>query len=384
MKNKLIRILRRVSLGASFIVLVLCFLFVILFRQMVFTIPVGHTSVLWHRVNFANTKISEGPLKEGAIIILPWDKLFTYDLRLQTIRQSYQVVSKDGLHFTLTLSFRWRALRENIVELNQSLGPDYVDKLLIPEIGSTTREISAQYSAEDLYTSKRVIVQQAIYDTITSDAIQNGIVSQTVHDTSKHRDVVVLADILIEKVELPLQIKTAIENKLEQAQIAQEYEYRLLRERLESKRKLIEAEGIRDFQKTVAPAITESYLRWRGIEATLRLSESENSKVVVIGNSATGLPLILDTRSTDTPPVSPSTPTAPVDAPKAGSEQGTSVSSQTLPGLNSRAQKPGLNSRAQNKVKPDRHSGHVPEIGPTISDQMKHGLQPPKTQPTTE
>lgn len=375
MKNKLIQILRRVSLGASFIALILCFLFVILYSQMVFTIPVGHTSVLWHRVHFASAKISEGPLAEGIKIIMPWDKLYTYDLRLQTQKKSYQVVSKDGLHFNLTLNFRWRAVRENIIQLNQTLGPNYVEKLIIPQIGSVTREIAAQYGAEDLYTSKRATVQKAIYDTVTGDAIKNGIGSQSVHEIYKHQDVVILADILIEKIELPLQIKSAIENKLEQAQIAQEYEYRLQRERLESQRKLIEAEGIRDFQKTVAPAITESYLRWRGIEATLRLSESKNSKVVVIGNSATGLPLILDTRSTDTPPVSPSSPTAPVGAPKAGSERGTSVSSQILP---------GHNSRVQNKVKPDRHSGHVPEIGPTISGQMKHGLRPLKTPPTTE
>ena len=345
MKNELIRILRRVSLGASFVVLVLCFLFVILYRQMVFTVPVGHTSVLWHRVNFLHTKTSEGPLPEGVKVIFPWDKLFTYDLRLQVRKQSYQVVSKDGLHFKLTLSFRWRALSDNIVELNQTLGQGYVEKLLIPEIGSTTREIADHYSAEDLYTRKRVTVQKEIYDTVTNDGILNGITSQVSHDkhmadkADQHQDVVVMADILIEKIELPLQIKSAIENKLEQAQIAQEYEYRLLRERLESQRKLIEAEGIRDFQKTVAPAITESYLRWRGIEATLKLSESENSKVVVIGNSATGLPLILDTRSTDSPPVSPSSLTAPVDAAKAGSERSSPVSNQILPSNNSRVKR---------------------------------------------
>ena len=341
MKNELIRILRRVSLGASFVVLVLCFLFVILYRQMVFTVPVGHTSVLWHRVNLLHTKISEGPLPEGVKVIFPWDKLFTYDLRLQVRKKSYQVVSKDGLHFNLTLSFRWRALSDNIVELNQTLGKNYVEKLLIPEIGSTTREIAAHYSAEDLYTRKRVTVQKEIYDAVTNDGILNGITSQIKHDKhmadkdDRHQDVVVLADILIEKIELPLQIKTAIENKLEQEQIAQEYKYRLQRERLESERKQIEAEGIRDFQKTVAPAITESYLRWRGIEATLKLSESENSKIIVIGNSTTGLPLILDTRSTDVPPVPPSSLTKPIKAPRTGSKQGISVSGQVKPGLQS-------------------------------------------------
>jgi prohibitin 1 len=321
LKKKLIQILQRLSLGLSFVALILCFLFVILYHQMVHTIPVGHTSVVWHRIPWAYTSTSEGPLSEGVKIIMPWDKLYTYDLRLQTKRQAYEVVSKDGLHFQLTLSFRWRAIRENIVDLNQTLGPNYVGKLLIPEIGSTIREVVAHYSAEDLYTSARASVQKQVYESTTSDSIKNGIASQFDHLTKKHKDVVSLMDILIEKVELPEKIKQAIENKLKQAQVAQEYVYRLDRERLESQRKLIEAKGIRDFQKTVAPAITESYLRWRGIEATLKLSESGNSKVVVIGNSATGLPLILDTRSVDVqlpPSLSP-------DRLSGGSKTGTDV-----------------------------------------------------------
>jgi len=327
LKNSIFRILRRISLGGAFLSLILVFLFIILYSQMVHTIPVAHTAVLWHRINFLWKNQSEGPLAEGVKIILPWDKLFPYDLRIQTRQQAYQVVSKDGLHFTMKLSFRWSAVGRNIVALNQTLGPNYVEKLIIPELGSTTREIVAQYSAEDLYSSKRATVQKAIFDTVTDDSILNGIRPAQEIDPN-HKDVVDLVDILIEKIELPSQIQTAIQNKLEQAQIAQEYEFRLQRERLESDRKLIEAEGIRDFQKTVAPAITESYLRWRGIEATLKLAESENSKVVVIGNSATGLPLILDTNSASALP-EPDVSKLFNQTPR--SEQNTTVSGQILP-----------------------------------------------------
>ncbi|MBT5226334.1 MAG: prohibitin family protein [Chromatiales bacterium] len=334
MKQKLIQILQRVSLGLSFVALIVCFLFVILYHQMVHTIPVGHSGVEWHRIAWAYTRTSEGPLSEGVKIIMPWDKLYTYDLRLQTKQQSYQVVSKDGLHFQLTLSFRWRAIRENIVDLNQTLGPDYVEKLLVPEIGSTAREVVAHFSAEDLYTSARATVQKQIYDTTTADSIRNGIVSQFDHEVKEHEDVVALTDILIERIELPEKIKQAIENKLEQAQVAAEFVYRLERERLESQRKLIEAEGIRDFQKTVAPAITESYLRWRGIEATLKLSESGNSKVVVIGNSATGLPLILDTRSVDAQSPPSSSPDQSLGDSKAGSDLRGEAPDQVLPSGN--------------------------------------------------
>lgn len=327
MRNTIFRNLRRISLGSGFLFLIVIFLIALLYKEMVHTIPVAHTAVLWHRINFLWTNQSVGPLPEGVRLVLPWDKLFTYDLRLQTRQQSYEVVSKDGLHFTMTLSFRWAAIGRNIVLLNQTLGQSYVEKLIIPELGSTTREIVARYSAEDLYSTERANVQHAIFATVTNDSIVNGIRAAH-HDNSDHQDVVALSDILIEKIELPKQIQTAIQNKLEQAQIAQEYEFRLQRERLESDRKLIEAEGIRDFQRTVAPAITESYLRWRGIEATLKLSESENSKVVVIGNSATGLPLILDTNGA---PVLPKSQTDTILAPAPKAEKNTSVPSQALP-----------------------------------------------------
>jgi hypothetical protein len=112
---------------------------------------------------------------------------------------------------------------------------------------------------------------------------------------SSYPQLVNLYDVLIKDVVLPPAYNQAIERKLEQAQVVEEYRFRVQREALESERKRVEAEGIRSFQEIVTPAISESYLRWRGIEATLKLAQSPNSKVVVIGNSATGLPLILDT-----------------------------------------------------------------------------------------
>src|SRR5262249_56587558 len=74
---------------------------------------------------------------------------------------------------------------------------------------------------------------------------------------------------------------------------AEEYKFRVEREKRESERKKIEAEGIREFQQTVAQGISVSYLRWRGGEATLQLAQSNNSKVVIIGGNKDGLPLIL-------------------------------------------------------------------------------------------
>lgn len=294
MKAYLMRAYRKISLGLSFIVLIMAFLIVIFWNSMVHTIPVGHSGVRWHRIFMEGTMGSTGPLAEGLQITLPWDKIYTYDLRLLSQEQSYQVLSQDGLAFQLDLNFRWHVSKDNLVHLNQTFGPNYINTLMIQEVGSITREIAAQYSVDALFTNARTNVQQKIYDRVTEITHPNGIGVRPAPG-EKSDNVVILNDILILKVMLPKRIVAAIENKLEQAQMVEEYAYRVEREALESDRKRVEAEGIRSFQEIVTPAISESYLRWRGIEATLALAQSPNSKVVVIGNSTTGLPLILDT-----------------------------------------------------------------------------------------
>jgi len=303
MKACLIRLLRRFSVGLSFMLLIAAFLIVVLWDSIVYTIPVGYSGVLWHRISIFGGAQSRGPLAEGLHIALPWDKIYVYDMRLQNHRERYQVLSKDGLEFEIELSFRWRLAPDKLVELNQTVGPDYLNTLIVQEIGSVTRSITAKYTAEALFTDTRTEVQKEIFDSImkvsfvdeVSISRATGMTLNSSGLDSERIDLVTLIDILIKDVRLPVAYRQAIERKLEQSQVVEEYRFRVAREALESERKRVEAEGIRSFQEIVTPGISESYLRWQGIEATLKLAQSPNSKVVVIGNAATGLPLILDT-----------------------------------------------------------------------------------------
>ena len=102
-----------------------------------------------------------------------------------------------------------------------------------------------------------------------------------------------LNDILIRNINLPEKLKSSIEKKLQQEQEALEYEFKIDKERLEATRKRIEAQGIQDFQKIITESINDKLLKWNGIEATLKLAESNNAKVIVIGSGKDGLPLIL-------------------------------------------------------------------------------------------
>jgi len=135
-------------------------------------------------------------------------------------------------------------------------------------------------------------------------------------------DTFILYDILVTGIELPAAIVAAINRKTEQYYIAEEYKFRVEREKRESERKKIEAEGIRDFQQIVSQGISESYLRWRGIEATLQLSQSTNAKVVVIGSGKDGLPIILGNVDT---------PVRPAGSTPSGNDKSTTAASPTVP-----------------------------------------------------
>jgi len=304
---------RKLTGGVLFALLVVLFLFVVLWNSVVVNIPAGHGGVMWYRF-FGGTDDTPGPpLSEGVHLIFPWDLVFDYNLRLQARDRDYQVVSKDGLHFTITMNYRWEPFPQNLGLLHRKVGPHYEDNLLIPEIGSVARHVVSRYTAVELFSDRRADIQKKIYDEIVVDSLPNGIGSP--ENRLGTTDVIQLNNILIKEVMLPERIRSAIENKLEQAQIVEEYQFRVSRERLESERKAIEAEGVRRFQETVAPAITDSYLRWRGIEATLKLAQSPNSKVVIIGSGSDGLPVILDTTDRASGATLPPVPSSPAPLP---------------------------------------------------------------------
>lgn len=302
--------------------LVLMFVVAALASRIFITIPSGHGGILWLRF-FGGTQASESALGEGMHVIFPWDHIFIYDMRVQEHDQAYEVIAREGLQVTVRSSFRWHLSRANLPRLHKEIGPNYVNVLLVPEVGSVLRERISQYDIEELFSSRRTQIQAEILQAVAAERpseSENRIgIKATDHGGG---DFVVMTDVLLKDVTLPFRLRSAIERKLEQAQISQEYSFRIQRERLESERKQIEAQGIQAFQQTVQAGISETYLKWRGIEATLQLATSPNAKVVIVGGGSQGLPLILNTGDSAAPPASPApaTPADPVKLQKATAE----------------------------------------------------------------
>ena len=85
----------------------------------------------------------------------------------------------------------------------------------------------------------------------------------------------------------------AIENKLTKQQEAIAYDYIVEKEEKEKERKIIQAQGIAEYNRIVSASMTDKILTYEGIQATLELSKSQNSKIVIIGSGDNGLPIML-------------------------------------------------------------------------------------------
>jgi regulator of protease activity HflC (stomatin/prohibitin superfamily) len=285
---------------------------VVLYPHMVITVPSGQVGVLWKRFG-GGTVLDARKLKnEGFNLILPWNRVFLYDLRLQSFTERYNAISSDGVSLTATVIFRFRLQRDAVPVLHQAIGPNYVQVLAQPGIGSLTRQVIAEYTAEQVYSTARQEIQDKIRSLVEERLSEKMMEHAGEEDEESYRvsmsATFILYDILVTGIELPAAIVAAINRKTEQYYIAEEYKFRVEREKRESERKKIEAEGIRDFQQTVSQGISDSYLRWRGIEATLQLSQSTNAKTVIIGNGKDGLPVILGHGDAPAPPAGSTTP----------------------------------------------------------------------------
>src|SRR5262252_5101730 len=304
---------------------------VVLYPHMVITVPSGQIGVLWKRFG-GGTVLDPRKLKsEGFNLILPWNRVFLYDLRLQSFTEPYNAISSDGVSLTATVIVRFRLQRDAVPVLHQAIGPTFEQVLVQPGIGSLTRQVIAEYTAEQVYSTARQEIQDKIRSLVEERLSEKMMEHAGEEGEESYRvsmsDTLILYDILVTGIELPAAIVAAINRKTEQYYVAEEYKLRVEREKRESERKKIEAEGIRDFQQIVSQGISESYLRWRGIEATLQLSQSTNSKVVLIGSGKDGLPIILGNVDTPAAPAG-STPASGNDS---ATKESTTAAGPTVP-----------------------------------------------------
>ena len=249
-------------------------LLIFLFNSTV-TIDSGNAGVMYRP--FGGGVDIKNTYGEGFHLIAPWNKMIKYEVRQQEGYEKMTVLSSNGLDIILEASIWFQPRYEQLGELHQKRGEQYIERVIKPAIRSATRSVVGRYTPEQIYSSKRDAIQEEIY-----------IETKKILD----KQYVQLNEVLIRDVTLPPTIKGAIERKLKQEQEALEYEFRIEKATQEAERQRIDAEGKARANRILSASLTDKILKEKGIEATKELAKSENSKVVVVGGKD-GLPLIL-------------------------------------------------------------------------------------------
>lgn len=246
----------------------------LLWNRIVITVQSGEAGVLYRWVSGTEMNRIYG---EGLHVIWPWNRMYVYNVRLQTKERNYTMLTKGGLPIDLQIAIRYQPDLRLLPLLHVTVGPEYLNKIVFPETEAVLRREVGQYTPEQVYTSKRGFLESIVVSSLTN-----------VEDRY-----VIVDDVLVRSVELPAAVRLAVERKITLSEEEKAYQYRLGIERQEAKRKEIEAEGITRYQNIIKKSLNEDLLRWQGVQATRDLATSPNSKTVVIGGGKDGLPIIL-------------------------------------------------------------------------------------------
>jgi regulator of protease activity HflC (stomatin/prohibitin superfamily) len=261
-----------------FIVLGVIALFVVagISSSLFYTINATQRAVIFYK--FGNGLDKDNVIQPGFHTKAPWNEVYTYNVQETSRDENMDILDKSGLSIHMDVTVRFNPMPDKIGYIYEKFNVDYVNVLVVPEIRSAVRQVMGRFTAEEIYSTKRAEVESTIKAEAEKVLLANN---------------VNMVALLIRSIVLPDQIRIAIESKLQQEQEALAYQFRLDKEKSEAERKRIAAEGESRANNIINNSLSDKLLKMRGIEATLELAKSPNSKVVIVGSSKDGLPMIL-------------------------------------------------------------------------------------------
>lgn len=255
------------------VLIVIVFLVVFWFINPIVIIPAGHVGVK----DFFG-RVSPTTLEPGLGLVFPLTRVIKMSVQTQEDTEVAETPSKEGLNISLNVSLLYHLDSRKAVEIYKTVGRNYKEIIVQPQMRSAIREVTASYEAKALYSVQRDKIAGEILEYYVRMTRGRGIIADQV---------------LLRNIGLPHTLAAAIQEKLKREQESEQMKFILQKEQQEAERKRIEAQGIADFQKIVSQGISPQLLEWKGIEATEKLAASANTKIVVIGNTRNGLPLIM-------------------------------------------------------------------------------------------
>lgn len=184
--------------------------------------------------------------------------------------------SKEGLTIRSQISILYHVKPNEVRNILENIGTDYKQTVILPVFRSAASDVTARFMAKEMHTSQRAVIEAEIKDVMQKQLAPRGFEVEAV---------------LLKSIVLPAGLSTAIQQRLEAEQQAQQMEFILQRERQEAERKIIEAQGLRDAQKIISEGLNEFFIKWKSLEVFKELSKSPNTKIIVTDGKT---PLLID------------------------------------------------------------------------------------------
>jgi regulator of protease activity HflC (stomatin/prohibitin superfamily) len=222
-------------------------------------------------------KLNDKTIEPGAVVYNPLlTRIIKLPVRTVNLEITSNLPSKEGLNVGATISILYRIRPVNAPGIIENIGTDYEEVVITSVFRSAAADVCSRFFAKDMHTAQRGVIEREI--------------TRQMSDLLSDRGFEIEA-VLLKTIQLPQGLARAVEEKLEAEQDAQRMEFLLQREELEAKRKLVEAQGIRDAQRVISEGLNQEILQWQTIEAFKKLSESPNSKVIITNGNA---PLLMN------------------------------------------------------------------------------------------
>lgn len=222
-------------------------------------------------------KVSQKLLNPGIHLINPLAKIIRFSTRLQDIKETISTTSKEGLNMEMDVSLQYRLNPQKVGELYENIG-DNEEEIIISRFRSIVRQTTASYDLKSVYGEDRQKVAQRLEEELNNNLEPLGIVVE---------------EVLLRNIILPERIQAAIQEKLAAEQESQKLDFELEKAKKEAERKKVEARGNAEAQKILSQGLTDKVLKLKAIEATQKLAESQNSKVIIVGGGEDKLPVLL-------------------------------------------------------------------------------------------
>ncbi len=225
--------------GKNLITIIIAVIAFIIILDGLVSVPPGHVGIIYDR---GRGVLTEKELPEGLHLKIPfWQVSYLTDIRTQEYTMSVApgegavysddsmtAPTSDGQTVAVDATVLFHVDRTKAADLFQTVGPDYIQKIVRTVSRSQIRAVIANYSAIDVYAKKREEAEDKI--------------NEVIKDLFAKKDII-LERVLLRHIAFSAQYASAIEEKQVAEQKIQKAEFQRQEAEKLKEKKIIEAEA---------------------------------------------------------------------------------------------------------------------------------------------